>query len=55
MADVSEVQLLVEQSAAASTPVTVVSVTKKPAPVRVTLAATEATLYGDEAVIIGAK
>ena len=53
--DVAVVQLLVEQSASASTAVTVASVGAKSMPVRVTLATIAyPTLYGDDVVITGA-
>ena len=53
--DVTVVQLLVAQSASASTADTVASAeAAKFMPASVMLAATEATLYGDEAVGTGA-
>ena len=52
--DVAVVQLDVAQSASATTAVTVPSVGAKLVPVSVTLATTDATLYGDAAVAAGA-
>ena len=52
--DVAVVQLDVAQSASATTAVTVPSVGAKLVPVSVTLATTDATLYGDAAVATGA-
>ena len=54
-ADVVVVQLVEVQSERASTPVTVASTGAKFMPVSVTLAAAEATLYGDEEDRTGAK
>ena len=51
--DVAVVQLVVLQSASASTAVVVASVRAKLAPVSVTLATTDPTLYGNAAVIAG--
>ena len=51
--DVAVVQLLVEQSAIASTALTVASIGAKFIPVSVTLATAEMTLCGEEAVMTG--
>ena len=53
-ADVAVVQLLVAQSASASTAVEVESAGPKFVPVRVKLTEADATLYGDDAVRTGA-
>ena len=52
-ADVPDVQLLVEHIARASTTVTVASARAKLTPTRLTLALTDATLYGLAAVSTG--
>jgi len=55
VADVAVVQLLLAQSARASMAVAVASVGAKFVPISVTLAMTETTLYGDDAVKTGAS
>ena len=52
--DVADDQLDVVQSASPSSPVAVISLGPNSEPVSVTLSSTDATLYGDAAIIMGA-